>query len=199
MNKQIFLIIIISFLLFLLLSVKIQIIRNNEVDKKGRRKNDINLYFFKLLGIKFDLDEFILKVTKFKKKNFNQVLDQIQKNYLFIKKNKNYFRALLSIIPIKKVTIIYQTNNPIVSVGCWNSIYLLRNIMSSLFEEVNNEYYNVQMQDDNKTNIKFEFVCTIRVFYFLYAFIINIFRKIRKGSVFYGKPSNKRFVSNFNG
>ena len=39
MNKQIFLIIIISFLLFLLLSVKIQIIRNNEVDKKGRRKN----------------------------------------------------------------------------------------------------------------------------------------------------------------
>ena len=71
--------------------------------------------------------------------------------------------------------------------------------MNSLFEKVNNEYYNVQMEKEFKTNVKFEFVCTIRMFYFLYALVINIIRKIRKGSVFYGKPSNKRFISNFDG
>ena len=183
----------------MLLTIKIQVVRNNELDKKGRRKNDINLYFFKLLGIRFDLDEFLLKYTKIKKQNIAEIAKQLKKNYHFIKKHKQYLKSLLSIISIKKLTIIYQTDNPIIGVGCWNSIYIVRNIMNSLFEKVNNEYYNVQMQDGNKTNVKFEFVCTIRVFYFLYAFIINIFRKIRKGSVIYGKSSNKRFVSNFDG
>ena len=176
--------------------IRIQVIRNNELDKKGRRKNDINLYFFKLLSLRFDLDKFISKIIKIKEQN---TMDMIKKNINFIKKNKIYLKTFLSIIPIEKITIIYQSSNPFVSVCFWNSIYIIRNIMIDLFEVVNNEYYNVQMEKEFKTNVKFEFVCTIRMFYFLYALVINIIRKIRKGSVFYGKPSNKRFISNFDG
>ena len=196
MNKQIILIIIIIILIFLLMPIRIQVIRNNELDKKGRRKNDINLYFFKLLSLRFDLDKFISKIIKIKEQN---TMDMIKKNINFIKKNKIYLKTFLSIIPIEKITIIYQSSNPFVSVCFWNSIYIIRNIMIDLFEVVNNEYYNVQMEKEFKTNVKFEFVCTIRMFYFLYALVINIIRKIRKGSVFYGKPSNKRFISNFDG
>lgn len=201
MNKQIVIIILVSILLLLLLSIKIQIVRNNEIDKKGKRKNDINLYFFKLLGIRFDLDEFIAKVTKYQEKDFYDFIKDIKEGIEFIKNHQDYLISFLSIVPIKKITIIYQTNNPIVGVGCWNSIFILRNVINELFECVNNEYYNVQMQENRETNVKFEFVCTIRFYYIIYAFIINIIRKVkkRKGSVLYGKPSNKRFISNFNG
>lgn len=199
MSKQILIVILVIILVILLMPLKLQIIRNNEYDKKGKRKNDINLYFFNLLSLRFDLDEFINKISKVKEKNIYIILNQLKNNIKFIKKHKRYIKTFLKIVPVKKVTILYETKNPIIGVGCWNTIYIMKNIMNDLFENVNNEYYNVQMLDNVNTNIKFEFVCTIRVFYFIYAFIINIIKKLRKGSVFYGKPSNKRFISNFNG
>lgn len=196
MSKQIIFIVTIVIFIILIMPIKVQIIRNKEKDEFDKVKNDINLYFFKLINLRFDLDEFIKRITSLKKE---RVLDIIVNNYLFIKKHKKYLKTLISIIPINKVTIIYYTINPLLGVGMANSIVIIRNIIYDLFEEVNNEYYNVKLSNDNIASVKFEFVCTIRVFYFIYAFIINNIRKLRKGSVFYGKPSNKRFVSNLNG
>ena len=206
MNKLIILIIMIIIFLVLFIPIKIKIERNNEYDKNNKRKNDIDIFLFIFIKIRFDLDDFIKRITKYKINNIYDYIKDIKKVLSVYNKNKNYIKKLLEIIPIEKMTIIFQTNNCFVGVFCINIIYYIKYNINSLFKVVSNQYYNVQIDSIYKNDLKFELVLKLRLFYFLYAFIVNVIniinnnikniyntfkkKKFKKGSVVYGKSSN---------
>ena len=166
-------IIIFIILIVLLMPIKIQIIKNMNNDKYV---NDINIYFIKIFNIRIDFDRFLYKTLKIKKSNN---LNNIITNINYIKNNKSLLTNFLSLITLNKITLIYKTNNLLLSFLSWNSIYIIRNLYSNLLD-IENEYYNVIYDEDIENRIVYDIQFKIRIIYFLLAYVLNIYEKFKK-------------------
>lgn len=178
---EILYIIIFVITIILFMPIKVVVQKDNGI-------NDITLYLVKIFNISFDLDRFIKRIVR--KANMN-VKDTFTKNIEYYKKYKGFIKTFINLISIKKITIIISTISLYTSFVSWNIMYAMRNYLKMNLIEVENEYYNVYL-DDNNNKVKIELVFYVRIIYFIVSFIINIkeFINIKKRGIKNVRSSN---------
>ena len=155
--------IIISIILIILFTpIKIKI-SNQE------KKNNIDLFIVKLFNLRIDIDESINKL-----KNSTKTFKDIKKQYNKYQLYKGLITNIFNQISITKLTIIINASSISSYVLLYNTIFYLRNIFNINFLNLDNEYYNVSLDESKKTSYNYEIIFYIRGIYFILAYIISV-------------------------
>ena len=135
--------------------------------------SDIDVFVFKYIKYKFDLDNFIRKFIMDKNDNTRISLPTILNNLEIAINSRKTMKDIMKTISVKKSTIIYKQNydNYLLFVFFWNIISRYTYIIRKSFKTVNNEYY---MTNDNNKDISIELILQLRLFNILIALLKNI-------------------------
>lgn len=164
---KIFLIIItLLIVIILFIPIGVRIIYDNTY-------SDIDVFIFKNLKHKFDLDSFVRRFIMDKNDSSRISLTTIINNLELSINSKKTMRDILKTIDVKKSTIVFKQdyNDYILFVFFWNVVSRYTYIIRKSFKSVENEYY---MSSDNDNEISIELVLKIKLIYILIALLKNI-------------------------
>jgi len=135
--------------------------------------SDIDVFIFKYIKHKFDLDSFIRKFFMDKNDNSRISLPTIINNLELTIKSKKVIKDMMKTIEVKKSTIIYKQDydNYLLFVFFWNLISRYTYIIRKSFKKVDNEYY---MTNDNDRDISIELILKLRLINILFVLMKNI-------------------------
>jgi len=157
-------ILLIFFLILLFLPIGVRIIYDNKY-------SDVDVFIFKFIKYKFDLDSFIRKFimdeNDINKISFHTLLNNLE---LAIN-SKKLIKKIMKTIKVKKSTIIYKHDfeDYLVFIFYWNIVSRYKHIIRRYFKKVENEYY---MINNEGQDISVELILRIK--------LINIFIVILK-------------------
>lgn len=207
MNILTIIIIIFIILTLILLFSKIKI----KLYKRGSGKLELDIYIFFIIHKHLDLTKILNRFIKTHstKENINSIISNIR---LFINNNK-IIENYLSKVTIKKIIFItgYNTTDPVfypyVTILNWSIVSSVRSIVNRYFKKIENEYYQVLMNDESKKGINLDILASVNIFNLLFESIINLkefiklIKYIKKGENEDGKklPSNQSAITNSNG
>lgn len=140
--------------------------------------SDIDVFLFKYIKYKFDLDSFIRKFIMDKNDNSRISFPTILNNFELAINSKKTMRDIIKTIDIKKSTIIFKQDyeNYLLFVFFWNLVSRYTYIIRKSFRNVDNEYY---MTSDNDRDISIELILRLKLINILVAIIKNLKEMIK--------------------
>lgn len=162
--KSIIIVTIIIFIFFI--PYKIRIKYNNKVD--------VDLYIFKPLNIKIDVDKLLKKMSRDKNKNIN--ISLFIKKLLVLLKGKPIIKKVLKQMIVRKISInLYLSDELLLSFVTYNNILLtIKRYLLVFFKSVNNENYDVIFTSINKTKVNIDLLLKVRLINLIIVVIISI-------------------------
>lgn len=161
-TKNMIMLIIFIFLLFI--PIGIRVIYDDNY-------SDIDVFIFRFLKYKFDLDSFIRKYII--EENNKISLPLIVNNLILLINSKSLIRDLCKTIKVKKSTVILKRDfdNYLSFIFFWNIVSRYTYIIRKSFKKVENEYY---MMSNQKNDVSLELIFNITLFNVLIVLLKNI-------------------------
>lgn len=207
MNLVLIISVLLGIILFIILFSKLKI----KIYKRGSGKLELDIYFLFFAHINLNLTRIFDKYLKTHstKENINTILSNIR---LFINNNK-IIEKILNKVTVKKVYFItgYNTSNPLfypyLTVLNWSIVSSVKNFVDRYFKKVDNEYYQVMMNDESKKGINIDALFSVRVISILIVILIRfkefikLIKYIRKGKEENGRKlsTNQSVIKNSDG
>ena len=207
MNLVLIITVLLGIILFIILFSKLKI----KIYKRGSGKLELDIYFLFFAHINLNLTRIFDKYLKTHstKENINTILSNIR---LFINNNK-IIEKILNKVTVKKVYFItgYNTSNPLfypyLTVFNWSIVSSVKNFVDRYFKKVDNEYYQVMMNDESKKGINIDALFSVRVISILIVILIRfkefikLIKYIRKGKEENGRKlsTNQSIIKNSDG
>lgn len=207
MNLVLIITVLLGIILFIILFSKLKI----KIYKRGSGKLELDIYFLFFAHINLNLTRIFDKYLKTHstKENINTILSNIR---LFINNNK-IIEKILNKVAVKKIYLItgYNTNNPLfypyLTVFNWSIVSSVKNFVDRYFKKVDNEYYQVMMNDESKKGINIDALFSVRVISILIVILIRfkefikLIKYIRKGKEENGRKlsTNQSVIKNSDG
>ena len=159
-------ILIFAFLILLFIPIGVRIIYDDKY-------SDVDIFVFKFLKYKFDLDSFIRKFIMDENDNTKISFQTIINNLELTINSKKTMKDIMKTIKVEKSTIVYKQDfdNYLMFVFFWNLVSRYTYIIRKSFKKVENEYY---MISDNKQDISIELILKFRLINIVIALIKNI-------------------------
>ena len=157
---------IIFFVIILFIPIGVRIIYNDTY-------SDVDVFVFKKIKYKFDLDSFVRKFIMDKNDNSRISLPTIINNLELTINSKKTIREIIKTISVKKSTIILKQDydNYLLFVFFWNLVSRYTYIIRKSFKNVKDEYY---MTNDNDNDISIELILQLKLFNILIVLLKNI-------------------------
>lgn len=164
-TKIMILVIIILLILLLFTPIGIRVIYDDTY-------SDIDIYLFKWIRYKLDLDEFIRKFITTKQNRDKVSLIAIINNLEILLSSKKTIKDLCKITTIEKSTIIMKQNyeDTFKFIMFWNIVSRYIYIIRKSFKKVRNQYYMISNLDKD---LSVELIFKINVFKVLIIIIKN--------------------------
>lgn len=207
MNLVLIITVLLGIILFIILFSKLKI----KIYKRGSGKLELDIYFLFFAHINLNLTRIFDKYLKTHstKENINTILSNIR---LFINNNK-IIEKILNKVTVKKIYFItgYNTSNPLfypyLTVLNWSIVSSVKNFVDRYFKKVDNEYYQVMMNDESKKGINIDALFSVRVISILIVILIRLkefiklIKYIRKGKEENGRKlsTNQSIIKNSDG
>lgn len=177
---MIILIIIIFLVILLFVPLGIRIIYDDTY-------SDIDVFVFKLIRHKFDLDSFIRKfITDKNKISLKTILNNLE----LALNSKKIIKDICRSTKIEKSTIVLKEefDNLFMFISFWNIISRYAYIIRKSFKKVNNEYY---MISDGNKELSIEIIFKVNIIKVIFILIKNFkevikFIKIKRRQKKYG-------------
>lgn len=178
------LICMITLILFSKIKVKIY--------KRGSNKGEVDIYLTFIKHIHIDIGKMIKKYIE--RYSVKENMIQIKNFYNVSKKNKYLIDKIMKCIIVKRVVFVpaYNTTSPLfypyIIIANWQIIGIFKRMLSK-FKSVENEYYNVMMNDDEKKGFNLELLMEVRIGSIIYILLSNIketfklFKSTKEGKV----------------
>lgn len=207
MNLVLIITVLLGIILFIILFSKLKI----KIYKRGSGKLELDIYFLFFAHINLNLTRIFDKYLKTHstKENINTILSNIR---LFINNNK-IIEKILNKVTVKKIYLItgYNTSNPLfypyLTVLNWSIVSSVKNFVDRYFKKVDNEYYQVMMNDESKKGINIDALFSVRIISILIVILIRfkefikLIKYIRKGKEENGRKlsTNQSVIKNSDG
>lgn len=138
--------------------------------------SDIDVFIFKYIKYKFDLDSFIRKYLI--EENNKISLPLIINNFILLINSKSIIKDLCKTIKIKKSTVILKNDydNYLTFIFFWNIVSRYTYIIRKSFKKVENEYYMISNQ---KRDVSVELIFNISLFNIIIVLIKNLKETIK--------------------
>lgn len=159
-------ILVFSFFIVLFIPIGVRVIYDNTF-------SDIDVFLFKKIKYKFDLDEFVRLFITDKNKPDKISLKAIVNNLELIIKSKKIIKDFCKNSKVVKSTIILKQDydNIYTFISFWSIVSRYSFILKKYFKKVNNEYY---MISDANNDISIELIFKFKLYKVLFILIKNI-------------------------
>ena len=134
--------------------------------------SDIDIFIFKYIRYKFDLDSFLRKFLVDKNNNGRISLPTIINNLEIMINSRKTIKDIMKTMYVKKSTIILKQDydNYLLFVFFWNIVSRYTYIIRKSFKNVENEYY---MTSANDKDISIELILRFRLINVLLSLLKN--------------------------
>lgn len=158
-------------ILFLVMPISIKAVKTST-------EIEVDIYLSKLLDIKIDYNLFMRGLLSAGREQVQSkgFLDTFERSY----KYRSLLHDITSRSNVTKVTFVpkYYLDDPIigtyVNVLNWNLIGIFKNYLHNNFRKVADEYYNVNIPNNNQVGFLFEIEIKTRIIYIIISLIKNI-------------------------
>ena len=201
-------------IIFIILSLFILVILISKIKlkiyKRGSGKLELDIYFLFIIHKHLNLTKVFNKFIKDHKPKENIVF-ALANIRVFLNNNK-LIQKCLNKMNIEKifVTTGYNTINPVlypyITIFNWSVLSSIKSLVNRYFKKVENEYYQVLMNDESKRGINIDLLASVNVYKILFICITNfkelikLIKNIKGGKEYGGKhSSNQSAITNSNG